>query len=501
MRAPIVCLLVVGLTVLPLAGACGNATTGNPDAGGDGGHMSLDGGDADSGADVGVDAGSPETGEAEAEAEAGCANAVVPESVTTNMTLTLACSPWHVHKSVQVGGPISPVLRIEAGVTVLFDKGTYLQVAGSMPGELEAIGTKSLPITFTSSAAKPKAGDWGNVWLSAKMGGIVLKAGSAMKYVSVEYAGATVSPLLNIPTDNGAIIIDGGNDFLGIDLENVTVSHTGSSGIVFFGHLTGLTKSSGFLTITDWATGGYPIIIDGNEAGTLPTSITTGTGKDGSIGIITQEQTVNGGGQTIIDQTQTWPAMPIPYTIDAYGFSTGGCGLFIDGAGTTSATLTIAAPNRIEVGTPCGIYVDFNNVGQGFLVAAGTSTAPIVFASAKATPSIGDWNGIVFGHSAVGQSASQLAYCTISYADASCSAIDPNAAVWVDMYLGTNQQGPSIQNCAFDNYAANCPAAGCCGIVASSTSNASSYGSMTAGASGNTFNPGGTAQDVCTAVD
>ena len=47
-------------------------------------------------------------------------------------------------------------LTIEPGVTVKFDSGKALQIRV----ELVAQGTSGSPITFTSSASAPAAGDW-----------------------------------------------------------------------------------------------------------------------------------------------------------------------------------------------------------------------------------------------------------------------------------------------------------------------------------------------------
>jgi hypothetical protein len=511
MRGP-TWLSVVGLALIPLAASCGSSSGTSGDGGSETGFPNHgEGGNSESGVDTGAhDTGAPDT----VHAEAGCPSDVVPASITENLTLTLACSPWHVHAPVvQVGGTSTPVLTIEAGVTVLFDKGTYLLVggaggtddAGTLAGGLQAVGTKALPITLTSSAATPKAGDWGNVWLQS-----ATKPDSTMQYVNVEYAGAQVLPNTAAPADNGAIIVDSGDSGDGVGvliqilLSNITVSSTGSSGIVFFGHQAGFAPSSGQITVNDWATGGYPIIIDGNDADTLPlTIITPASRTDAAVGIITEDSNIGGGAQTLIDHSLTWPPIPIPYAIDSTLFpDIGQCGLFIDGTGTTIATLTIAAPNTIKFGTPCGIYVDNQNIGQGLLIAQGTSSSnQVTFTSLKATPAAGDWGGIqFFASESTGQGGSTLDYCTMSYAAALASGEDPTAAIWVDMYL-TDGTGPTIENCTFNDYVLATPPPppvdGCCGIVASSTSNDTSYGSLTAGASGNTFNPGGTGSDVC----
>ncbi len=69
--------------------------------------------------------------------------------------------------------------------------------------------------------------------------------------------------MLNNPVDLGAIYVDAGStpplSPLYILLSNLTVSKNGGSGLVFFGPYAGFAASSGSLTITDWATGGYPI--------------------------------------------------------------------------------------------------------------------------------------------------------------------------------------------------------------------------------------------------
>ena len=63
-------------------------------------------------------------------------------------------SPFQVTGNVVVSSGVT--LTIEPGVTVKFDSGKALQIRG----ELVAQGTSGSPITFTSSASSPAAGDW-----------------------------------------------------------------------------------------------------------------------------------------------------------------------------------------------------------------------------------------------------------------------------------------------------------------------------------------------------
>jgi hypothetical protein len=84
-------------------------------------------------------------------------------------------------------------LTIDAGVTLRFVKNGVLYVepsTGTNPatGALVARGTASSPITFTSAAATPAAGDWYGVYF-----GQVPDASDAMDYTTVSYAGGTSS--------------------------------------------------------------------------------------------------------------------------------------------------------------------------------------------------------------------------------------------------------------------------------------------------------------------
>jgi hypothetical protein len=495
------------VAIVCCSSGCSSASS-NPAADGGSGDTgtSFDG---NMGADAEPDAGSDAPSDAASDADAGCpAGSVVPQYVTSAYTLTRACSPWHVTQPVLVGSSAGASLTIEPGVTVLFDPATYLYIGQDQSNTYQratlwAKGTASAPIVFTSSAPSPTPGSWGAIYV----GGDALM-GSALSWATIEYAGAAFSPLSNVPTDTAAVIVDSAGYTQGMvsqplfSLTNVTIKHSGGSGVLLFGN-TGFGPGSGQVTVTDWAAGGYPVVIDGNRADTIPPTLTTGaTGHDGAIGILCEEQNTACTGQDVIKNSVTWPALPIPYVIENYGYpNTGLCGLLIDGNGTTAATLTIAAPNTLEFKKPCGIYVDDNNASTGFLVAAGTAQNPIVMTSANATPAIGDWAGIRFEQGPAGQGASQLSYVTMSYAQAPAGGLDPTAAVWVDNYLG-GSQGPVIQNSAFTSYSANCPMAGCCGIVASSTANnGAAYGTTTTGANGNTFTPGGTGMDVCPETD
>lgn len=501
-------LTCVPLSWLAIAVGC-SSSSGAPavqDSGAPDTSFGTDSGTSETSTEAGVDSSAPEAGSDGGDATA--CNSVLPEFVTTNLTLTKACSPYSAPMPVLVGDATNhPVLTIEPGVTVTFASGAYLSIGMAQnttaPGGLQATGTAAAPIVLTSSAASPGAGAWGGVYFNP-----TADATSTLSNAVVMYAGQQFAPLLNTPVDLGSIYVDAGTQSppasstpLHILLSNLTVSHNGGSGIVFFGPYAGFAASSGNLTIPDWASGGYPIVIDGNSADTIPVSLTTGSGHDGGVGIVQEEQNTTGGGQQIIVHDETWPALPIPYIVDESQFQqVGGCGVFVDGIANQSTpnTLTIAAPNVIEFPKPagggsCGLVIQTNAPGPvtvgGRLIANGTSSAGIVFTSAQPTPQPGDWAGIEIDGDPASAGAfgmTSLSYCTVSYAANQGSASADQAELLLNGAAATPgtcasyPQGPSVTHCTFSHYSGG-------GIVAIDvTDNPNPYNGT---ASGNVFAP------------
>ncbi len=447
---------------------------------------------------------------------AECNGSVLPEFVTQNLTLTQACSPYHAPLPVLVGDATNhPVLTIEPGVTVTFASGAYLSIGmgqiAAAPGGLQAVGSAASPIVLTSDAASPNAGAWGGVYFNP-----TADATSTLSDAVVKFAGQQFAPLLNTPVDLGSVYVDAGTASplsnstpQHILLSNLTVSNNGGSGIVFFGPYAGFAASSGALTIPDWASGGYPIVIDPNSADTLPTTLTTGSGHQGGIGILAEEANTSGGGQDILIHDETWPSLPIPYIVDESNYSdtssAGECGLFVDGTANSTTTLTIAAPNTVEFQKPaaggaCGIYVSQNHSG-GQIIANASVSAPIVFTSAQTTPAPGDWAGITVSSDTTDFGATSFAYCTFSYASASTYGAPPGSS---ELFFngnpaclpgggGSGTAGPPVTRCTFTNYA------GCAIDGLDLLDEGTTYGAGTTGTNGNTFTPAsGNTAGVCT---
>ena len=79
-------------------------------------------------------------------------------------------------------------VTVAAANTLTIDPGVTVKAQGniglSIDGTLSAVGTSLLPITFTTRATSPAAGDWTGIYLSPNAGA------SALSYVTINYAGA-----------------------------------------------------------------------------------------------------------------------------------------------------------------------------------------------------------------------------------------------------------------------------------------------------------------------
>ncbi|MHB1844403.1 MAG: hypothetical protein ACYCWW_06150 [Deltaproteobacteria bacterium] len=411
----------------------------------------------------------------------GPSNCTLPATITADMTLTTACAPWHVASAgTTVAGTASPVLTIQPGVTLAFDHGAFLSIGTSGPGGLVAVGSGSAPITFTSSAATPAAGDWASVALADQT-----LATSTIGFANFQYGGAQNGDGYSYSHPAGALMVYSASA-LKLSLHDLAFANDLANGLVLDGMQVGYAAGSGHLTVKDWGSGDAPFVISADAASTLPVTLTTPIGAPGArVDVICGNDCTPGtGGEAIVDVTQTWPAIPIPYLVDGAT----GTGLQIEGKGNSHATLTIAAPNTLEFKSGGEIFVDPNGTGQGDLVANGA----ITFTSDSPAPSPGAWAGIHFVVTTAGLSGSSLTGATLEYGGGvytlpAGSGSGCNGAVGV-IYVDANGNssrpvGPTISGCTFASY----PAADD-GIIAADISSVSS-----AAYSANTFS----GQAVC----
>ncbi len=385
------------------------------------------------------------------------------------MTLTKACSPWRVQAPGSfVSGSGNPVLTIEAGVTVELDADAYLSIGVDNPGGIVAVGTSSAPIVFTSSATNPTAGSWASVSLGSQT-----LSTSQIAFANFMYGGGMNNDGYSYTAKAGSLMVFGDKP-LSIPIHDVTLSHNSASGLVFDGTQVMYGAGSGNLTVNDWGSGAYAFIISADAASSTPKTLTA---PSGSVELICGNDCQAGtGGMALVDRTQTWPAIQLPYVV--YGQT--GNGLQIEGTGS-AVTLTIDAPNVLEFGTTGSILVDPNGSGLGDLVAVGTTSNRIVFTSSASAPTAGAWPGIKYVVSPSGQAGSQLVDCDVKYGGGffklastigSCSLAE--GPVYVSLSL-TAAAGPTITGCSIQNY----PSADYGIIVDHNVTNASSYSNNT----------------------
>ena len=386
---------------------------------------------------------------------------LLPSTVTSNMTLDDSCI-WTVAATVTVGGPSNPVLTILAGTTVEFapstggNNGAALRVgADGQPGSLVANGTSASGILLTSESLSPAPGDWGGV-LIGPMGG-----GTSMEYVTIDYAGgAGGNDLPN--ADAAGLTVEGGDVSSGSASQTpaplvsyVTVHNSAGHGLVFAGLDTGFGPNSGYISVMNWElTEHFPLVIEANEGGTVPTTISA-TPSTSASAVVAIQTFVNQ--FCAVEASTTWPAIPLPYFIETT--------VQVISSGPTGPddTLTIAAPNTVEFASGTELDVDpppaganSQSNGNSYLVAAGSPGNSITFTSGAASPGLGDWAGLNFWCTNANQSTgSSLSYATIEWAAAVKNSGPTGTG---EIAIGDGQQtangplGPVIANCSFLNY-------------------------------------------------
>ncbi len=302
-------------------------------------------------------------------------------SVTTG-TWNKMGFPYYMNGSVTVVN--GNTLTIEAGTQLLYVSDSYFNVEGA----LVANGTESQRIVFSSGHSSPNPGDWKYLGFSNA------DAGTSLSWCEIKYAGSSNA---NLFFNNGP------NDFT---VSNCYISNSQSSGVMLndyyatpscptFSNCT-ITDNAGFgidcaqglsipyiqdCTITNnglysiyaWASG--VARITGNN-------VLTGNNPDGIF--------LNGGST----ETTTWYNFGAPYYLNS--------NITIE----NGDTLTVEPGTEFKFVSQSYIEV------QGTLIADGTPESHIVFTSASASPSPGDWKFIYFNNA---EPNSRLDYCDISY--------------------------------------------------------------------------------------
>lgn len=136
------------------------------------------------------------------------------KAFTRTDTLVSRGIPYHqkglLYLNAGVDGSTAK-LTIEAGVTLAFEEaagsGIIIGSSKERPGILEAIGTASAPVVFTSGKETKAAGDWMGLYFHATP-----TSGSRISYAKIEYAGGdnTSNSFGCGPKDNdSALFVEG----------------------------------------------------------------------------------------------------------------------------------------------------------------------------------------------------------------------------------------------------------------------------------------------------
>jgi hypothetical protein len=228
----------------------------------------------------------------------------------------------------------------------------------------------------------------------------LLAGGTAsFSYATLENGGSVADP-------NGLGILDVRGDVSAprqelLHLDHVTLKTSEQFGLSLRDNAT-LTADSDAVTITGAKLG--PIRAFPGLAGNIPAGSYTGNGMD-EILIV---------GQDVMLEDTTWHERGVPYRVgDPAG---NGAEVRVGGAsdGAPKATLTVEAGVTVKVMPTGRILMQRSSTETtGGMVAVGTSSQPIVFTSAAATPAPGDWVGLWFD----GPNAkSKLDYVRVEYA-------------------------------------------------------------------------------------
>ncbi|HDH05826.1 MAG TPA: hypothetical protein ENH01_08960 [Nitrospirae bacterium] len=296
---------------------------------------------------------------------------------TTDITWSKQSVPYIVTGHVYVYDASEPTLTIEPGVEVRFDGAYFLKLGYSSltfsySAVLNAQGTASNPIIFTSNSATPQPGDWYGIQLNNHA-----STESILEYVTVEYGGydntcnicivhqsaAIKNSTIRYSSAQGINIVSGFNSFLTIT--DSTISDNAGEGVYVGNNVSVSSIADNSFTN------------NGSYVMSIPLDVSLGTGN-----------TYSGNGNGIelrggtLTTDITWSTQSVPYIVTRH--------IYVNGA-----VLTIEPGVELRFDGQWGLNI--GNFGTAAtLKAQGTASNPIVFTSNSAIPQPDDWNGIRF---------------------------------------------------------------------------------------------------------
>jgi len=290
-------------------------------------------------------------------------------------------------------------LKIEPGVVIQFTDGAGMNVKDS--GSINAVGTQSNPIAF-SSAAQTK-GAWKGIISSSE------KIKNRFDYVTIEYAGAGSLTSNSEP----ASLIIGANTYF--RLNNVSIKNGLNNGIAVTAYNYNVEINNCAITGCD-----IPIYAEPNIATHISGGDFTGNTTD-AIRI--------GSGYLEDGNSHTWKNLGVPYRMAADLTLVGG------------TKLTLEPGVVMEFEDTKGMTIDKLFDDGSALTAVGTPTNPIVFTGVSKSP--GAWKSIFCYRSTSVQN--KMENVLIEYAGG--AGADGAIEFWTEPVL-------SVSNSTFKNIAA-----------------------------------------------
>jgi RHS repeat-associated protein len=346
---------------------------------------------------------------------------VLPETISENMTLTPAGSPY-------TGSP-----TIESGVTVTIEPGVKLTLGPlTVKGTLLAEGTAESPVAFTS-AKEEKGGEWRGILFEPGSGASVLNH-TEIKYAGnglLEYGAVEVNA--SSPTIKNSVVRKSASYGIRMshggspEIANNSLYNNGASAISY----TSNTGDSGDINIHGNYVegGGYGILVNVfNEAKV------TGTTLSGNTVIGTEGDGLKYNGSKIPgDITENTLKENLRNYIVISG-TVASSTTWNDGGSKVKVENEVIVASGVTLKITRGVYmVSPNFVVKGTLLAEGTAEDPIIFTGPNQEKA-GEWKSVLFEP---GSGASVLNHVEVKYGGSSVAGV---GAVEV------NASSPTIEN-------------------------------------------------------
>ena len=344
-------------------------------------------------------------------------NATHTGALTFDETWTPDGNPHIISGTLTIAGasPNGAPLTIQPGVEVWFEEGASIEVGdNNSPGTLQAVGSETSRIVFTSNQLSKTKGWWKYIRFNEQA------VNCQMSYCNIEYGGGDDSW-----NRAGNVVIYNAEDVI---VNNCTITNSGTNGVFFADKIGFVNFSNNTITGNgdneNKTYGKYGISLYADQVrGIDATNKVTGNELGGVY--IRDDSVTN---------TATWYNLDAPYIVGN-----------VTVADTNGVTLTIMPGTELQFVEYAIMEIGDGN-SPGTLQAVGSETYRIVFTSNQLSKTKGWWKYIRFNEQAVN---CQMSYCNIEYGGGDDSW---NRAGNVVIY---NAEDVIVNNCTITNSGTN----------------------------------------------